>query len=95
MEKGSLFSLSGDGVEFIAIGLSARDGVHLVILCPFCADIHLHGAGRPVQYGGRAPHCIGLPSAASYTVVPAPSVEIEAVLRKNLKRMVAKKGVQI
>ena len=84
-------------MDFCAIGLLSKDRVHLIIQCPFCGEIHLHGAGRaddPIAYGPRVPHCQGIiKTSNSYTIVPAPSIEVEDVLRTNLKRRAAKRGV--
>lgn len=85
-------------MEFVVIGMPSKDRVHLVILCPFCGEIHLHGAGKPLEelaYGARVPHCVGLKTTPSYTIVPAPSVEVEDVLRESIKRKAAKKGVTL
>lgn len=85
-------------MDFNVIGLLAKDGIHLVILCPFCAKVHLHGAGKrpdPVAYGGRVPHCAGL-DAPGYTIVPPPSEVVELTLRENLKRRAKlEKGVTL
>jgi hypothetical protein len=57
----------------------------------------MHGAGKPsdeIAYGSRAPHCTNL-GASSYTLVPAPSVQVEDALRENIKRRAAKKGVEL
>lgn len=86
-------------MEFNAIGLLSKDRVQLIIQCPFCAEIHLHGAGEadgPIAYGPRVPHCQEITKTSnSYTIVPAPSIEVEDILRVNLKRRAAKKGVAL
>jgi hypothetical protein len=85
-------------MNFDVIGLLAQDGIHLVILCPFCARIHLHGAGKrpdPIAYGERVPHCERENSGA-YTIVAPPTPEIEEQLRVNLKRRAKlEKGVTL
>lgn len=85
-------------MEFSAIGILSKDRIHLVILCPFCAEIHLHGAGGPpggVRYGPRVPHCSKLSTATSYTIVTAPTPEIYDRFREGIKRMAAKAGVSL
>ena len=87
-------------MEFLAIGVISKDRVHFIVLCPFCGDLHLHGAGGagdgPLQYGNRSPHCTEIrKTSVSYEIVPAPSVEVEDVLRNSLKRRAAKKGVTL
>lgn len=85
-------------MDFNVIALAATDGIHLVIQCPFCAKIHLHGAGKkgePLAYGGRVPHCVGL-EPPGYILVPPPSGAIELALRASLKRRAKlEKGVTL
>jgi hypothetical protein len=93
------FAIVEGSVDFCVIGLLSKDRVQLIIQCPFCGEIHLHGAGQadgPIAYGSRVPHCQEIAKTSnSYTIVPAPSIEVEDVLRANLKRRAAKKGVQL
>lgn len=35
----------------------AVDNVHVFIVCPFCGNIHLHGAGGGDYEGHRVEHC--------------------------------------
>lgn len=86
-----------ENTPFVVIGVPTRDCVHLVVTCPFCGDIHFHGAGTPggtLEYGPRVPHCLNL-DAPGYTIVPAPSAEIEERLRESLKKKASKKGMTI
>lgn len=87
-----------ENVEFNVIALTETSGIHLVIQCPFCAKIHIHGAGKkgePLAYGGQAPHCAGL-NPPGYCLVPPPSGAVELALRTNLKRRAKlEKGVTL
>ena len=84
---------------FNVIGLTASDGIHFVILCPFCGKIHLHGAGTPggVVYGPRASHCsTPSPEVPGYMIVQPPNAEVERMLREGLRRRAKKeKGVTV
>ena len=54
------------------IVLAHREGVHLVVRCPYCRQEHRHGAAG--GYGHRGAHCRQPTSAsrAGYDLRPAP-----------------------
>ena len=57
-------------------------GVHFALLCPFCGDIHLHGAAVA---GSRGSHCLS-GSKSYYLVDAGPAASTGAVARKFGKR---------
>jgi len=83
------------------IGLVSKDKVHLVIQCPLCGKIHLHGAGEKgdkIAYGDRGCHCSSGSTSINldYTIIQPPSKEVEALLRENIKgRVKREKGISI
>jgi hypothetical protein len=92
--------MAGQSDTFRVIGLITPDYVHFVILCPFCGELHLHGAGKnpdDIAYGPRAPHCsVPSPEVPGYTIVPPPNAEVERMLRDGLRKRAKKeKGVTI
>ena len=43
-------------------------GEHWLIECPFCGEIHVHGAGSPVLEESRSPHCSGKKPREEYVL---------------------------
>lgn len=61
--------------EVAAYVARAGDGVwDLLLACPFCGDLHLHGGGSDDEptFGQRLSHCVHDDRRGDYGLVPGP-----------------------
>jgi hypothetical protein len=69
---------------------AVRFGKQLAIRCPFCGEVHLHGAIGPALGAGdglRSPHCVRGPGTQIGHSVALTEVSAKTYVRRQLQRL--------